>query len=122
MASNLAPGTYTCYITDAKGCTTQIQAIIENAIGIEDPAIQNIAIYPNPTSGRLNVSFSASGKEIYTLKVVDLIGNVLISKVNTTREGANVQELDLTGFAKGIYFLTIEREGAELKTIKISVE
>ena len=78
--------------------------------------------YPNPTSGKLNVSFTASEKEKYTIRVVDLIGSVLISETNTAQEGNNLQELDLSGVAKGMYILSIEREGAEIQTMRIVVE
>ncbi len=78
--------------------------------------------YPNPTSGKLNVTFNASMKEKYTLKVVDLIGNVMMSQPSTAQAGANIQEIDLSSYAKGMYLLSIEREGAEIQTMRVVVQ
>ena len=78
--------------------------------------------YPNPTSGKLNVSFTALAKEKYTLKLTDLVGRVMMSMPSTSEEGANLQELDLSNYAKGMYLLSIEKEGMEPQTIRIVVE
>jgi len=78
--------------------------------------------YPNPTSGKLTVSFNATSKEKYVLKVTDLIGKVMLSRANTAEEGVNLQEIDLSDIAKGMYLLSIEREGTETQTMRIVVE
>jgi hypothetical protein len=78
--------------------------------------------YPNPTSGKLNVTFNTNAKEKYTLKVVDVIGNELIRQDNTATEGLNSLDLDLTGVAKGMYFISVESVGTETQTMRIVVE
>jgi len=62
-------------------------------------------LIPNPTTGKLNVTFDANGQEKYILKVVDLIGNVLIREESTTNEGINLKELNLGGVSRGMYLL-----------------
>jgi hypothetical protein len=85
-------------------------------------ASEQLSAYPNPTSGKLNVTFNATSKEKYTLKITDMIGNILVSQANTATEGDNLQELDLSKVAKGMYLLSIQREGAETQTMRIVVE
>jgi hypothetical protein len=78
--------------------------------------------YPNPTSGKLNVSFNAAIKEKYILKVIDLIGKVVISYSGVAEEEVNLQEIDLRSYAKGMYLLSIEREGVKSQTMRIIIE
>jgi small subunit ribosomal protein S2 len=40
----------------------------------------SLQIYPNPTSGKLNVSFETAAKEKYSFKVFDLIGNIILAQ------------------------------------------
>jgi hypothetical protein len=105
-----APRTQTISVN--LGCRTANEAAVASEMNA----------YPNPTSGKLNVSFNASAKEKYTLKVTDLIGNVLISQPSLAQEGVNLQEIDLSTYAKGMYLLSIEKEGAEIQTMRIVVE
>ena len=90
--------------------------------GEELAATQSLNAYPNPTSGKLNVSFNASGAEKYTLRVVNLLGKVLISEVFTAQEGTNLHELDLRHLAKGMYLISIERDAVPIQAMRIVVE
>ena len=45
----------------------------------------------------------------------------LVEVVNL-QEGNNLHELDLSTYAKGMYFLSLKAEGSETKTIRIVVE
>jgi hypothetical protein len=78
--------------------------------------------YPNPTAGLLNVSFQAEKSAKYIVKVVDLLGNVVISDVISASEGSNLQELNLSNVAKGMYLLSIETDGASAQTLRVVVE
>ena len=88
----------------------------------ENGLIANVSAYPNPTSGKLNVSFEAVAKEKYSFKVFDLIGNIVLSQTYNSTEGNNLTELDLSKAANGLYFLKIEKENGEMKVIRIEVQ
>ncbi|KAA1247221.1 T9SS type A sorting domain-containing protein [Aquimarina sp. RZ0] len=60
--------------------------------------------YPNPTSGIINLS-----KE-YEWVLINDLGQV----VNT----GNSSSIDLSKYAKGLYFLKAEKEGTTVKIIK----
>jgi len=87
----------------------------------ENTGITEITTYPNPTSGKLNVAFYSAAKEKYSFKVMNLLGEVLLTDVSTFETGNNVKEFDLTSFTRGIYLLIVEKEG-EVKTMRIVVE
>ena len=95
---------------------------MNNADGGIPTVSSNIIAYPNPTTGHLTITFFAGSNEKFTLNVIDLVGNVLISEVNTAEEGDYKHEIDLSGVAKGMYFLRIKREGKEVQTKRIVVK
>ena len=78
--------------------------------------------FPNPTSGKLTISFGATLNEKYTLKVVDILGNLLLIESAYSQDGNNVKELDLSNLSKGFYFLMLEKNETEQQTIPIAVQ
>ncbi|HNP99709.1 MAG TPA: T9SS type A sorting domain-containing protein, partial [Bacteroidia bacterium] len=77
--------------------------------------------FPNPTSGKMNLSFTSSATATYTFKVVNLLGDVLLYEESPVAVGNNLKEFDFSSFAHGIYFLEIKKPG-EIQTIRIVVE
>jgi hypothetical protein len=56
-------------------------------------------IYPNPTTGKFIVIFA--GKDSHEVKIISGMGNIIEQKQST----GEFMEFDLSGFAKGIYFV-----------------
>jgi hypothetical protein len=86
------------------------------------PSAVELSAYPNPTSGMLTVNFEAAESAKYSVKVTDLLGNVLINDIISAVEGVNMQELNLSNVAKGIYLLSVETDGTQAQTLRIVVE
>ncbi len=122
--------------------TATLRANAINACGASQPAALNVAVnlfcrtaadastvstselgaYPNPTSGKATVSFNATEKSKYIVKVTDMIGNTLVSNVVNVIEGYNTQEIDLTGVAKGLYMISVTAENGTTETLRLVVE
>ena len=122
-AGNLALKTnngYKSIATRTKAFTSYSCDDSNHRIGVASVSL--LKVYPNPTSGKLSISFDAADKEKYILCIVGLLGNVLIREENTAQKGFNQHEIDLSTFAKGMYSLTIDREGMEMQMIRIVVE
>ncbi|MCX6292506.1 MAG: T9SS type A sorting domain-containing protein, partial [Bacteroidetes bacterium] len=116
-ANNTCGSSATKSLTIAVNLSCRVTAFSE-----PEPIVSDVAVYPNPTSGKLFVSFNADSKEKYSIKVIDLIGNVLFTDENVSVEGNNLEELNLSGYAKGIYFIRLEGEGMTTKTIRFTVD
>ncbi len=70
-------------------------------------SINDISLYPNPTDGELNVSFSASKNKNMQFQVMDITGKIIQNNQVNAVQGSNLVLLDTRVFAAGSYFLKI---------------
>jgi hypothetical protein len=94
---------------------------IDNVGMEESPLSENLFIYPNPASNKLNIEFTATAGANYQLEMMSLTGEVILSKKIDMRPGNSTQILDISGFSKGIYMLRIWNE-KDILNRKIIVE
>ena len=76
----------------------------------ENSTIENLTIYPNPSRDIFNISFISEEKQNLKVRLVNVIGEQLVSEDLKQFIGEYTKEIDLTNKAKGIYFLEIETE------------
>ncbi len=118
-ASNLVEGTeyYMHLRTDCGGSnysnwTTQ-KFVTKFSLGINEVSADNINVYPNPVTNMLHIAVprgSANAK----LSIINAMGSVIRrSPVTGTHT-----EVDLSGYAPGVYFLRYE-DGNFLKMMRI---
>ena len=96
-------GEYYVVVTDGD-CEEVSYAINYNISGI-DNLDNNISIYPNPTKGILTIE---GGSNIQNIIILNTLGNQLLSVENNSNDYSK-SEIDLTTFAKGIYFIQVEQ-------------
>ena len=70
-------------------------------------AINNLSIYPNPSRDIFNVSFTSIDKQDLRVRILNIIGEELVSENLEQFIGEYTKQIDLTNNAKGIYFLEI---------------
>ena len=98
---------------DPDGTIADIGAFYFSATGISDKTmINNISIYPNPSSGIFNISFEGV-RGIIQIKVLDLTGKVYS---DFELYGATSVQLDLKELTTGIYFISLS--GKDFKHVK----
>ncbi|GAB5399193.1 MAG: hypothetical protein Aureis2KO_07780 [Aureisphaera sp.] len=71
-------------------------------LGTESSVIDSIALFPNPTSGELNISSTEA--VIQKVEVFDIMGRKVIELEGS---GNTALRLDVSGFASSTYFLTV---------------
>jgi len=81
---------------------------------IEEIHYSRIQVYPNPTKDKINIKNSENVK-IESISIIDLNGHNLLEFEN------DINELDLSGFSKGIYLLKLIY-GNEIIIKKIVIE
>ena len=79
-------------------------------------------VFPNPTDGMVNISFEAISNDLYTLSVMNLLGEMVYTQVLEPTAGNNIaSELDFSDLQKGAYFLTLSN-GMEIKTERLTIK
>ena len=117
---NVDQGTFTVCLATKKGeCwNDECEDITINLAGIEN-LTQNddmINVYPNPTTGKFNVTVENAGDVV--VKVGDILGNVL--DVNVIDNLNGTYSVDLSVVADGVYFVQV-KNGDYFATKRITV-
>ena len=87
------------------GVTSDPSATITlTTVGINDYELNNVVVYPNPTTGMIQIQNSES--RIENVEVYDAYGKML----NAVTVNDNATSLDLSGYASGTYFVKIMTE------------
>lgn len=73
----------------------------------EIQGLETIRVYPNPTTGMVNVSFNATEEQSVKLEVVSLTGKTVFAEEAGVVRGTFSEQLDLSNLAKGVYTLRI---------------
>ena len=69
--------------------------------------VQNLLVYPNPSRNEFNISFDISERQIVDVKVVNSIGQEVYEN-SLEIKGTFETKIDLSGYSKGVYNLSIE--------------
>lgn len=110
-----ANGSYAVIVT-RNGCTDTSACVTISNLGIDDLNFEDVSVYPNPTTGKITVSFN---KEVNLRSFVirDVTGRLIREEKPQTTSGIT---FDISAEAQGVYFLNIEVGGAtqSIKLIK----
>ena len=106
---NPLKGTNNLYLFayDKAGNITQHTIQFVNSTGINEifGLDDLISIFPNPASDKFVINFNNS-KENFSLVILNIIGQVILSKkINTA---SNTEQVDLSGQPAGVYFVKLQ--------------
>jgi len=73
-----------------------------------------VTVYPNPVNNILNVKLSNPNIQIEKLRLTDVSGKIIYSHQNT-------KAINVNGFSKGLYFLSIETNTGKTITKKVLI-
>ncbi|MBI3502387.1 MAG: T9SS type A sorting domain-containing protein [Bacteroidetes bacterium] len=83
--------------------------------------ITNLAVYPNPASSDVSLTFSVEAGVDMKISVMDMLGRMVMDKKYSAAEGANTISMDVSSFNEGIYILTInDDKNSEKRRLIIS--
>jgi len=97
------------YTTNDCGTVSKNKNITITKVGIETLTKAGIKLYPNPSSGIINIS--GLSPQHAKIKVVDITGKVLMEKI-VKRQAVM---LNLSEFSEGVYQIIIQQNGSILK-------
>jgi hypothetical protein len=88
------------------GSDTIIISFIDSTSSIRDYSNMNYVIYPNPSSGKLNLMISNETEDL-NLEVISTDGKILINKKLQSVGGKIISELDLSPYGKGVFLIKL---------------
>ena len=74
---------------------------------LENSALANLDVYPNPSRDIFNVTFTSKEAQTMTVKVVNMIGEEIFTEELTEFVGQYTKVIDMNTQPKGVYFLEI---------------
>lgn len=107
-------GIYVVRITDANGCVYRYSSGYSFSLstGIQNNITNNISIYPNPTTGIIDINFNYQKFNLVKIDVYDIYGKKVLTTENNWR-------LDLSELSNGIYTLAISLDNKKPNYQKI---
>jgi PKD repeat protein len=104
----------TFIIVDSCGTDTLTGTVILTSLNVDELALSDISVFPNPSNGIFNISTSLEMTEAY---ITDLSGKVVYTGELSGNEGA----INAEQFANGAYFLSIRFTNDLIQTIRLEV-
>jgi hypothetical protein len=95
------------------GCYEVKQDLQEERLE-ENPATRAMKVYPNPSSGTMNLSYISIHEARIQVMITDLSGKMLWKLNTTVVAGSNVLPLDLSSLVNGTYFIHVMDSGQSL--------
>lgn len=101
--------------TDIDATATFVETQAEcSALGIDDVDISElISVYPNPTTGIINI-INSSDKTVEKVAITNVLGKRIIE--------TNVNKIDLSSLATGIYFVNLFTDDNNKVSYKIIIK
>lgn len=104
------------------GCVTieEIQITFIACVGIDNLAEKGIYIYPNPTTGKINIRFNTEEKDI-RLDIINLQGQIIYQEeLRDCNQSECVKTINLSGYTKGIYIVRFSNKNF-IQTAKLLI-
>jgi len=76
-------------------------------------------IYPNPTTGVLNIAFNGRREEVVSITIVNVLGQMMLQREFMKKAGGYTEALSIGDFVPGNYFVLV-RIGKEIHQSKIT--
>ena len=111
-------GDYVQTLQTIHGCDSIVTLHLTITVGVDEYDLSTaLMLYPNPTTGFLNVQFTAYNELLASMEVqvFDAYGKIL----QTTPMTSEATLLDLSHYADGIYFVKVVKDGCPFAVRKV---
>lgn len=131
ITSISSPGTYSVEITDSNNCMNTYNILVSRdtksecwpaSVGSVASTVQYVSLYPNPTHSSVNLKFFANNTGNVSIKVTDVVGKTIYVQQLATRTGENETQINTSGWAKGVYYISLLSNTERFEVVKLIVE
>lgn len=87
----------------------------------QNPYLNGVSLFPNPTSGILNVEFNLTQMQNTSVHIFDVTGKQVLSQgLGTLGEGQYMRSIDLSALSPGLYIINVTT-GDAAQAFKVTV-
>ncbi len=108
-------------ITSAWSATQTFTTLSRLEEGGWDAANASFNVFPNPANDHLTIVFSSNKEAVYTLRLMDVTGRMVINQQHISAIGDNLYEMNLSTIPKGLYLVLLQNEDGVIQR-KVVVE
>jgi len=98
--------------TFLEGLTADCAALVEAPMSSSSTVFGDVNVFPNPTTGVVNVNLSALTGENAHIRVMNTVGQLIEQRQVNGIESAT-ERFDLSGQQSGMYFIHVQVEGGD---------
>ena len=95
------------YTVNAKGFELNYKADCTTGIEEQNQAVEALAVFPNPASGDLNLSFSSHNNDNINIEIYNITGQHIYNERLTDFSGIYRKIISTESFPQGVYFLRV---------------
>ena len=108
--TNLAPGIYTCTVTDANNCTLELGPFEVDGVVSTKNLVDLIpaSLFPNPSDQMITVALEKAQFDVIQYQIVNTIG--MIISAGEIQKGDTRINIDVQSFSDGLYYLVLKNE------------
>ncbi|NTW34500.1 MAG: T9SS type A sorting domain-containing protein, partial [Bacteroidetes bacterium] len=120
---NITSTGYYSVLASANGCSTWSDSVLYSPLGNgieQESGISNIAFFPNPTKGMLNMKANSAKETEVVVEITDILGKTYFREQYLIGSAFSTT-IDLSRLSKGIYLLRTSGENL-LRTEKIVLQ
>jgi hypothetical protein len=107
---------YRLKLIDNDGSSSWTKILSIAATNAQTTKVQSV--FPNPTSGVMNINFSHLSDNAFTVQVIDAFGKVFEEVSSDDMNGMSTISFDLTDLNTGIYFVKVSGDYTQTQLTK----
>ena len=90
--------------------------IIDENLSVNEASLDNFSLWPNPTTGIVNLQFNTNNSSKVNVSVYDLRGRKVAGEEFNNQGGTFKESLNYSSLNSGMYFITVENGGRKVTT------
>lgn len=106
---------------DENGSTISNLPLGTETVAYKNSILSDVILYPNPASNSFNIKYSVHSTTDLTMEIFNIQGEKIYSQNYTEMNGEYDQQIDMSEYAKGFYFIKLIA-GKEKLTKKLVLE